>query len=315
MKKRSLLLSVCTFVLLANAYSQNDEIRRSFFSAILPANRNLTAPPQQPHLLLWLQGNDLNRAITMQVAPRQQVTFWRDMRVPGQIRGIIPVERPNSSLAAGMLTSARVTTRTRGSYTAFALSCGARYQNHIRCAYMLHPVPNGVLDNTSYTILAVVRRNSDRGDNYFVMTRGRGCNGHFGGTGCQNNTALHVGWSGGRTMRLGQYGNDVTFDPDRGFSSQRPLSLVMASANSTTKTIALFEPGTGTNTAAIRATHGLLRETNTLFIGGTPWEYGASMPDWRFVGDIFAVLIYRGELPPAELKKAQDYLRNLYGLE
>jgi hypothetical protein len=49
-------------------------------------------------------------------------------------------------------------------------------------------------------------------------------------------------------------------------------------------------------------------------VGGTPfWEGGIDAPNWRFNGDIFALLIYGRELSLAERQQASDYLRNNYG--
>jgi hypothetical protein len=56
-----------------------------------------------------------------------------------------------------------------------------------------------------------------------------------------------------------------------------------------------------------------LTNSGSLFVGGTPWGDGNAVPDWRFEGDILAILIYSAELTVPEFDAVADYLRTRYG--
>lgn len=287
-------------------------IRRMNFFPAFTARPNLIQPPQA-QLLLWLEGNAPGGggASYMVVDPSGAVTIWHDWR--GGTRNIAAVLGPGGP-RTGTRISANITTPGGATYSAFALRCGNPTNSAVRCAYLPNStdVPSGVLNGTPYTILAVVRRTSGRGDNYFVTTNGSGCD-SVTGINCERDTALHVGWSGGTTIRLGQYADDVTFEPAPAFDgSALPLSLFVAvSGVGEGKTIALLEPTFNDGNTVLDTTP--LTSSNSLYIGGTPWGILPSAPDWRFVGDIFAILIYNKVLDPAEMRDAQDYLRARYG--
>jgi hypothetical protein len=200
--------------------------------------------------------------------------------------------------------------------TVRALRCRERVAE--RCSYALIdstvPAAELSLDHSAYTVLGVVRRTSDRGDNYFVMTTGRDCSSLFGGTGCHSNSALHLGWSGGRTVRLGQYDNDVVIDRVPEFSEARSLpTLFSGSSTGTIEKVRYFDSEiyfmrTG-------ASSSLLMDSGTLMVGGTAFTGagGPGVPDWRFDGQIFAVLVYKQALTDALLVQAESYLRNRFG--
>ena len=80
---------------------------------------------------------------------------------------------------------------------------------------------------TPYTIFAVVQRDSGRGENYFLKTDGLNC----GLLGCEENSALHLGWRGDRTIRFGQYGNDVDIQDVPPFDGDNP-AIVLVTAQS-----------------------------------------------------------------------------------
>ena len=50
-------------------------------------------------------------------------------------------------------------------------------------------------------------------------------------------------------------------------------------------------------------------------IGGTGFtdSFGLNVPDWRFDGEIIALLVYSRTLPLNEVQVAEDYLRLRYG--
>jgi hypothetical protein len=303
---RYLFVVVTCFLFFVSGCNPTAGVRQNFFPPFTP-QPNLLEPPQD-QLLLWLEGNAPGGGSYLVLDANGDVERWHDVR--GGSRQIVPVFS-----FEGRRSEVDITTPAGITYRAFALNCGDPNRSEIRCSYVLEGVPtdSANLDGRPYTILAVVRRNSGRGDNYFVMTGGRGCNPDFGGTGCESNTALHVGWSGERTIRLGQYDNDVIFDPAPAFNARSlTLSLFVAiSAPSGGKTIGLLEPSF--NVANTATDTRLLTNSSRLFIGGTAWGERNSVPDWRFVGDIVSLLIYTKQLSTEELRTAEDYLRNLFG--
>jgi hypothetical protein len=180
----------------------------------------------------------------------------------------------------------------------------------VRCNYVSAAGP-GVLDGTPYTVLAVVRRLSSRGDNYFLMSEGHGCNPAFGGTGCDSDSALHLGWSGDDTLRLGQYDHDVVLAPVPTFASPPPLSLIFATSGPSGKRVGLLDPDV--NRLAVSSEVLLLANSGRIFVGGTPFGQELAVPDWHFVGDVLALLVYTRELSLIEVQQATDYLRTHYG--
>jgi len=259
------------------------------------------AMPPQDHLLLWLEANPPSGGSTMEVEPvTGTVTRWRDVR-PGT-QQISPV--PSFAGTAGAVIVAVPGQPTRAVRT---LNCHEADPRLLlqRCAYV---VQDANLDATAYTILGVVARSSPRGDNYFIMTTGSGCG--FGGVLCENDTALHVGWSGERTLRLGQYGDDVVVDPTSAFVPNT-ISLIEAWSSNNGKAVALLEPTFNLGTLAVSNT--LLHGSHQLLVGGTPFGNGESQPDWHFVGDIVAILVYNTELSLEDRHSAETYLRDRYG--
>src|SRR4029453_2584233 len=132
------------------------------------------------------------------------------------------------------------------------------------------------------------------------------------GINCTDNTALHLGWSGDRTLRLDQYGNAAVMDPVPVFNTAAPArSLLVGQADSRGKMISLLEPLYNGNSLA--ADTRPLGTSRRLYVGGTPWADNNEVPNWFFVGDIFAVLGYSVELPDVERRAVTDYLRTRYG--
>ncbi len=274
---------------------------RPFFEGFRAAGANVRPPDRG--LELWLEGEMLTPDGSGRV-PR-----WPDMRGTREARAWV---QRNGSVMDGTVATATVRNPAGQSRVVRGLRCASSP----RCSYALAVAAGGpprrdVLTGRPYAILAVVRRAGSRGDNYVVMTDGTGCAPLAGGTGCTGNTALHLGWSGNETLRLGQYDNDVTV-PVHGFNAPSPLlSLLAGVSNSGGKAVGILEPvmnrrGDASDTRP-------LDRSGTLFVGGTPWADGNPVPDWRFEGDIFAVLVYSVEITADELRTAGDYLRTRYG--
>ena len=258
--------------------------------------------PPQPGLFLWLEGNAPGGGSLLVTGLHTSgVTSWSDVRGGA---GIVRFS------LEGVRVTVPVTTPAGVSFSAFALHCGDPGDPAVRCSYV-SPVAPGALDGTPYTVLAVVRRQSSRGDNYFLMTEGHGCNPAFGGTGCDADSALHLGWSGDDTLRLGQYDHDVVLAPVPTFTTPAPLSLIFASSGPSGKQVGLLERGT--NSLQVVSEVLLLANSGRMFVGGTPFGQGMAVADWHFVGDILALLIYTRELSLLEVQQATGYLRNRFG--
>ena len=266
--------------------------------------RAFTDPqPPQRGLELWVEGDSL----TPNGAGR--VVTWPDMR--GGAATLRAWTAGNGTVMAGTIASATLRTPPGLSRMLRGLQCGPAP----RCSYFFADgagrARRDVLTGRPYAILAVVRRDGPRGDNYVVMTDGTGCD-TITGIGCAGNTALHLGWSGERTIRLGQYGNDADFDGVTAFNAAAPaLSILEGRSDSSGKRVALLEPlfdssRTGGDTRP-------LDRSGTLFVGGTPFVDNNPVPNWRFEGVIFAVLVYTVQVTPDEIRGAADYLRNRYG--
>jgi len=261
------------------------------------------AEPPQDSLLLWLAADGPD---TLQVDGQGRVTRWNDHRSPdravtaqvgffGRVKSVL-VQPPGG---------ARREVR--------ALSCGA--QPETRCSYgLVDPTaPRGALslDGKPYSLFAVVQRNSTRGDNYFVMTTGTGCMASAGGTGCRSNSALHLGWSGSRTARLGQYDNDAVINDTPTFlGGTPPLSLFHGFSGPIFKSIGLLE--TAANNVSIGGNATLLSGSGQVMGGGTPFPV-IDCPDWSFDGQIVALLLYTRVLEEPLRLQAEAYLRGLYG--
>jgi hypothetical protein len=260
-----------------------------------------SSPPRQDALLLWLEGNAPGGGsfITTE-ADGRSARSWSDVRGRG---GITQVSFEGRRVTVPVLTPA-------GSrFNAFALRCGSPLDDSIRCSYVASARP-GILDGQAYSVLAVVRQTLGRGDNYFLMTEGHGCNPAFGGTGCAPDSALHLGWWGERTLKLGQYDHDVVLDSVPSYD-QPPLSLIFASSGPSGLQVGLLDPtfnGLGASPEILS-----LSGSGRLFIGGTPWGQGNAVPNWRFTGDILALLVYTRQLTLREVQQATAYLRNRFG--
>jgi hypothetical protein len=274
---------------------------RPFFTDFRPFND--PRPPQEG-LVLWIEGDALTGD------PTGRVAAWPDMRP--STGGLRAWRAADGTIQAGTIVATTLRTPVGLSRSARALRCATGP----RCSYTLNDAAGAIrrdlLTGRPYAILAVVRRAGARGDNYVVMTEGLGCIPSAGGTGCTTNTALHLGWSGERTLRLGHYDNDAVIDDVPAFNAAAPaLSILLGRLNVAGKTAALLEPlyDSSRMTADTRA----LDRSGTVFVGGTPWVDANAVPDWRFEGDIFAVLIYATEITDAQLQGAADYLRTRYG--
>jgi hypothetical protein len=113
-------------------------------------------------------------------------------------------------------------------------------------------------------------------------------------------------------VRLGHYYNDSTLEEVPAFRRDNyPISLFVGRAGSIGKQVALLQNDFNFfNTVSDTRP---LENSGTLFIGGTPWGSRTGVPDWRFVGDILAVLVYIEELSPENMLMAEAYLRGKYG--
>jgi hypothetical protein len=162
------------------------------------------------------------------------------------------------------------------------------------------------LTNTPYTIFAVVQRDSPRGDNYFLVSEGTGCN--IGG--CDANSALHIGWQGDRTVRLGQYYNDLDLRDVPPFNPARPaISLIIASSDASGKFVSLNEAGFSQEAHNREGT--LLRQGDPLRVGGSD---GRNPPDFLFSGNIYEIMIFNARLSNTHFDAVKSYLRRKYGI-
>ena len=273
-----------------------------------------SAPPMPPQdqLLLWLEGTNRLGGPYLTLNEDGLVDIWDDVRYGGRlIYAVEPDEGAPGRQRAGRRSSIALALPDGSTRRVHALSCGGVTG---RCSYEFINLDrrdySNALDETPFTIFAVVRRASGRGDQYAVMTSGRGCRDDTG-IECGRNTALHVGWPGERTLRLGQYGNDV--DLDAPSFAPGTISLIEATRGRGLKTIALLETTMNRAVVLEDPDRRLLHDTAQLLIGGTPFGIRRSQPNWQFDGDILAVLVYRKDLTVVERQQAQDYLRSRYG--
>jgi hypothetical protein len=294
-----------------------------------PRIRALPMPDQPPTsgLLLWLEGgrsylrHRVEGGESVPAEPGHTVYSWRDVRWTPDTHGLYPTafnsgffegsDRFEGQVVDVTLTGADTVTRA-----VRALRCGTPNDANtaVRCSYLILRALPTRLNGIDYTILAVVRRISGRGSNYFIMTDAGGSCSLAGGTGCAANSALHLGWAGETTARLGQYYNDSDLEAVPSFNSNSPpVSLFVARVGAMGKQVAVLEPGFNFFNTASDTQH--LANSGSLFVGGTPWGTRVGVPDWRFVGDIFAVLVYFGEMDEGDMLMAQAYLRGKYGPE
>jgi hypothetical protein len=256
--------------------------------------------PPLDNLFLWLEFGEE----TMSLSPSGFVTTWRDARSPDRMAvGTLPF--------LGSPVTASLRSPSFGTIDTFTgLRCTSAPG---QCSYTirdpaLQTPPS--LDGLRYTIFAVVRPANERGDNYVVMTGGTGCNPRFGGTGCGRDSALHIGWSGPRTVRHGHYDDDA-FAETRSVTAG--VALITGRFQSGALDIGLLD--SVNNVFLTKAPALSLANSGAIFVGGTPFTgaTGPSVPDWHFEGDIFAVLIYTGTMNDANRRRAESYLRNRYG--
>jgi len=271
------------------------------------------AHPPLENLLVWLEGDERGQSFVMGAAGL--VDRWTDARGSGraavQTLGFRGERRPAE------LRGADGNTRT-----VFGLRCGSETR---RCAYTVGDLGGGRppnLDDTPYTIIAVVRPASDRWDNYFVMSEGQGCDAALGGINCRDHSALHLGWTARPdvwdpfVLRLGHYGDDGDAPFPGGDAVANQVILVSTRFQGGFGHVAYLRPGTFWPAFSSGGDRMLsLSSSGAILIGGTPFtgRDGPSVPDWHFEGDIFAILIYRGEVSDATRRRVEDYLRNLYG--
>jgi len=299
-----------------------------------PGLRGVTIPefPPADGLLLWLEGGPsddsdatayLRRADSGPAAPGQAVVAWRDVRWrPTQVAPFVYPTAVHfgffegSQRFEGQAVDVPLIGADRVERTVRALRCGTPddADTGVRCSYQVWWIVPVDLNGLRYTILAVVRRISGRGSNYFIMSDAMGRCSSLTGIDCPANSALHLGWEGERTARLGHYYNDSSLEEVPAFRRNNyPISFFVGRAGAIGKQVALLEPNFNVfNTVSDTRP---LANSGTLFVGGTPWGSRTGVPDWRFVGDVLAVLVYMDELNPENLLMAEAYLRGKYGPE
>jgi hypothetical protein len=278
-------------------------------TATFNAQPQSQAAPPPDGLLLWLEPDPPQGGFNLQRDAEGKVGRWNDHRGDGRAVVALP----------GFAQAPRVIRLTVPATPAVSdvtvLSCRARGEQ--ACAYAYSGPGEGDLAGNPYMIFGVVQRASDRGDNYFVMTTGSGCSALFGGTGCTNNTALHLGWSGGTTLRLGQYGNDAVLDGTPAFD---PANIVTSLIDGLfllngepDRRVELLDPVVMEAFTGGDATP--LSNFGHLMVGGTGYtdQFGPGVPNWYFDGEIIALLVYTRALSLAEVQTAQDYLRTRFG--
>lgn len=164
--------------------------------------------------------------------------------------------------------------------------------------------------DTPYTLFAVVQRTSARGDNHVIGSEGLDC-GAFGGF-CTQNSALHLGWVGDRTVRFGQWANDVDLGDVPPFRSDRPVvSILAAYSDTATKCVSLDEPGFSSVAPPRNDGSLLLPGERSLFVGGAArWR----PPEYHFNGFIFEILILSVRLDHGRFNRKRRLLREKYGL-
>jgi hypothetical protein len=278
-------------------------VRGTPFFAPFRAVASTVIPPVRG-LELWIEGDTLAGDASGVVAS------WPDMR--GQNMGQVRVWRPvDGTVMSGTVATLTIRTPLGVNRSVRALRCATTP----RCSYVFAD-PAGrarldVLTGRPYAIFAVARRTSSRGDQYVVMTEGVGCD-TVTGINCTENTALHLGWSGQETLRLDHYGNASFIEGVPAFNAASPSrSLIIGQSDSRGKRISLLE--LFCNCSHLAPDTRPLGTTRRLYVGGTPWADNNDVPNWFFVGDIFAVLVYSVEVSDAERSEVANYLRTRYG--
>jgi hypothetical protein len=271
-------------------------------------DRSVTAPPQDD-LMLWIEADDPQTAQpTQQLDANGRVSQWNDQR--GADRAVV-------ALAGFAQSPMRLGLTVAGGARRDVVALSCRSAAGQICGYGYSGPNPHALDGTGHSIFGVVRRDSGRGDNYFLMTTGSGCSALFGGTGCTSNTALHLGWSGGTTARLGQYDNDAVLDDTTAFDETRSVVTLFSGISmflgGTAHQIEYLDPDMNRGNSGGDAT--TLHDSGRLMIGGTGFtdSFGPGVPDWRFEGEIIAVLVYTRSLNIDGVHQAQSYLRNRFG--
>jgi hypothetical protein len=267
----------------------------------------VTTPPQAD-LLLWLEGDGLQTGqATLQVDASGKVGSWRDMRGDRSV-----VALPGFAQQATVLS---LTLPPGTMRQVSVLSCSSAPGGG--CAYRYSGPNGGTLAGTGFSIFGMVQRASDRRDNYFVMTTGHGCSAYWGGTGCENNTTLHLGWSDNTTARFGQYGNDAVLNDTTVFDSSHHVTTFFSAhtqyIGTPYRVIEYLDRSMRRGTTGGDAT--TMHSIGTLMVGGTGYTgpFGPDVPDWLFDGQILALMIYTRSLGLDEIQQAESYLRNRFG--
>src|SRR3954467_4134185 len=199
-----LLALVATTVSGCNACTLWQAVRGpSFFSEFRPVGPTVIPPVRG--LELWVEGE------TLPSTTSTVVMSWPDMR--GQSQGQVRAwTRNDGTLMSGTVIAGPLRNPAGTNRVVRALRCVSTP----RCSYVLADSAGAprlnVLTGRPYAIFAVVTRSSNRGDQYVVMTEGVGCD-PLTGISCTANTALHLGWSGERTLRLPPYGQETPLGP------------------------------------------------------------------------------------------------------
>lgn len=274
------------------------------FRFVTPTFRSVAMAPPTGGLELWLEGETLVGTGSTSIA-----VSWPDMRGQG-MGGVNAWRQKDGGLMNGTVITVGLPVPTSFIRPTRALHC----VEEPRCSYVLVDRAGtrrqDVLTDHRYTIFAVARRIGSRGDQYVVMTEGTGCD-RAAGLSCAGNSALHLGWPGDTVIRLGHYSNDADMVAPRFNSTNPAMSLIEGRLDSANKRVCLFEPGYNFCRAGSDAR--ALGPSGLLFVGGTAWVDARSAPNWRFEGDIYAVLVYSVPLTETQMRAVTDYLRTKYG--
>ncbi len=148
--------------------------------------------------------------------------------------------------------------------------------------------------NSNYSILAVVQRRSDVGNNYFIGNK-------F--SVCDTNCGLHLGYLTSTRVRLDQINNGLT-ETIPAYTS--PIPSLFA---------AWFDSSSG---HYINIDNGTITKSNTektaLITTADAWIGRGYMAAAQFNGDIGEIMVYNTSLSNTSRQDIQDYLVNKWGL-